>query len=55
MYLHNAHADYIIETTLDECKNMHKTETIIVNVNNVINGLRVIQTTYYYCGIRNNR
>jgi len=44
--VHNAHADYIIETILDQCKNMHKTGTIIVNVNDVINGLRVNQITY---------
>jgi len=40
----NAHADYIAETTLDQCKSMHKTGTLIINVNNVINGLRVNQT-----------
>jgi len=42
--VHNAHADYIAETTLDQCKSMHKTGTLIINVNNVINGLKVNQT-----------
>ncbi|XP_071573424.1 uncharacterized protein [Temnothorax nylanderi] len=41
----NAQAEYIIDTTVDQCKNMHKTGTLIINVNNVINGLKVNHTT----------
>lgn len=32
----NAQAEYILDTTLDQCKSMHKTGTLIINVNNVI-------------------
>jgi len=42
--VHNVHAVYIAETTLDQCKSMHKTGTLIINVNNAINGLKVNQT-----------
>ncbi|XP_071653561.1 uncharacterized protein [Temnothorax longispinosus] len=41
----NAQAEYIIVSTIDQCKNMHKTGTLIINVNNVINGLKVNHTT----------
>ena len=41
----NAQAEYILETTLDQCKGMHNTGTLVINVNHIINGLRVNQTT----------
>jgi len=41
----NAQAEYIIDTTLDQCKNMHQNKTFFVDVKNIIHGLKVNYTT----------
>jgi len=43
--VNNAQAEYIIDTTFDQCKNMHQTGTLVINVNNIIHGLKVNYTT----------
>lgn len=43
--VNNAHAEYIFDTTLDQCKTMHRTGTLVINVNNVISGLKINMTS----------
>ncbi|XP_070516614.1 uncharacterized protein [Cardiocondyla obscurior] len=43
--VNNAFAEYILDTSIDQCKTMHKTGTLIVNTNNIISGLKINQTT----------
>jgi len=54
--VNNAQAEYIIDTTFDQCKNMHQTGTLIINVSNIIHVLKTNYTTSffnYFCGISN--
>jgi len=43
--VNNAYAEYILDTSADQCRTMHKTGTLIINVENIITGLKVNQTT----------
>lgn len=41
----NAHADYILDTTAEQCKQMHQTNAFTINASNMIYGLKVNYTT----------
>lgn len=41
----NAHADYIYDTTLDQCRTVHRTGTLVINIDNVINRLKINRTS----------
>lgn len=43
--VHNAQAEYIVDTSLDQCKDMHRTGRYVISVNNFVSGLKVNQTT----------
>jgi len=43
--VNNAQAEYIIDATFYQYKNMHQTGTLVINVNNIIHGLKINYTS----------
>lgn len=43
--VNNAQAEYILQTTVDQCKNMHLTGIYSIDSSNSIHDLRINQTT----------